>query len=139
MTPGVPSALVAVPECSEKHLRDAADACEAAEAPDRHLDARIALAVFPPLRKLPQVHPGVWQHPDGDRVRALRYSFTPTAAAMLVPAGHWLESDPNVPVRMWVYGPGSEDAASASNKLPALAISAAALRILCKRLGNKDV
>jgi hypothetical protein len=118
------------PQTGLHPLMDAAEACETSGGPDRGLDARIALAVFPALHDLPQLGIAVWQHPDGSRIRALRYSFTPTAAATLVPAGHWLEQDPIAAHRMWVYGPCSGAAASARHPVPALAISAAALRIL---------
>jgi len=66
-------------------------ACRHASAPDRHLDARIALAVFPALGELPMLSTGVWRHSDGSRVRALRYSASCAAAGTLVPAGCWLE------------------------------------------------
>lgn len=114
-------------------LLDVAHACEAASGPDRQLDARIAIAVFPVLRDLPRLDIGVWQHFDGSRVRALRYSFTRTAAAMLVPARHWIEPDPIDPNRIWIHGEEPGDAASARHPLTPLAISAAALRFLHKQ------
>ncbi len=73
-------------------LRAAIRACEAARAPDRALDALIAVAVFPALAGLAAIDEAVWRHDDGSRVRALRYSDSRTAAATLVPPGHWIEA-----------------------------------------------
>ena len=73
-------------------LTDAIAACERATGPDRELDSRIALAVFPALTDLPMLDPGVWRHADGSRVRALLYSATRAAAATLAPPGCWIES-----------------------------------------------
>ncbi len=75
-------------------LQEAIAACRAARAPDRTLDTRIALAVFPGLEALRPVEIGIWAQEDGSRVRALRYSASTAVAATLVPAGHWVEDDP---------------------------------------------
>jgi hypothetical protein len=107
-----------------------ADVIESFGAPDRQLDARIAAAVFPALGDLPRIDEAVWQHPDGSRVRALRYTFAIAAAMALIPPGHWLEQDAELRGRIWIYGPGASDQVSAINSLPALAVSAAALRAL---------
>lgn len=74
-------------------LADALTACRAVGAPSRTLDARIALAVFPALRTLHAITPGVWRQCDETHVRALLYSATRRAAATLVPQGCWIESD----------------------------------------------
>ncbi|AZI36339.1 hypothetical protein EGO55_10565 [Caenibius tardaugens NBRC 16725] len=66
-------------------------ACQRAITPSRTLDAQIALAVFPALIDLSIVEAGIWLQGSGTRVRALRYSQVPEAAATLVPAGHWID------------------------------------------------
>ncbi|AMK23052.1 hypothetical protein GG804_18605 [Sphingomonas histidinilytica] len=73
-------------------LMGAIAACENALSPSRPLDALIAVGVFPGLAELPQIEVGVWLHPDGSRVRALRYTGSHTAAATLVPPGYWIDS-----------------------------------------------
>lgn len=75
-------------------LVDAISACQGACEPDRDIDARIALAVFPALRSLTVIAPGVWLQDDGNHVRALLYTATCRAAAMLVPSGYWIEAGP---------------------------------------------
>lgn len=75
-------------------LVDAISACKGASEPDRDIDARIALAVFPALRSLTVIAPGVWLQDDGNHVRALLYTATCRAAAMLVPSGYWIEAGP---------------------------------------------
>lgn len=76
---------------AQSGISDAILACEAAPGPSRTLDACIARAVFPALTDLPSLDEGVWQHEDGSRVRALRYSASRAAAATLVPPGCWIE------------------------------------------------
>ena len=66
-------------------LKAAIAACVGATVPNRGLDARISLAVFPGLGDLPRVGPGVWRQIDGTHARALRYSALQSAAATLVP------------------------------------------------------
>ena len=75
-------------------LVNAISACKGASEPDRDLDARIALAEFPALRSLTVIAPGVWLQDDGSHVRALLYTATCRAAAMLVPPGYWIEAGP---------------------------------------------
>lgn len=106
-----------------------ADRVEAAGAADRALDAEIAMAVFPPLRALRAVSPGVWIDAEGGRVRALRYSESRTAATTLVPVGHWLAGPVDDGDPVTIHSP-DEDAptATASGASAALAITAAALR-----------
>lgn len=74
-------------------LASALAACRVASAPSRELDAQIALAVFPALRTLHSIEPGVWRQDDGLRVRALLYTAARRAAATLVPQGCWIETD----------------------------------------------
>lgn len=78
---------------SQALLTGALDACRIASAPSRELDARIALAVFPALRTLCPIEPGVWRQDDGLRVRALLYTAARRVAATLVPQGCWIETD----------------------------------------------
>lgn len=73
-------------------LKAAIAACVGATVPNRGLDARISLAVFPGLGDLPRVGPGVWRQIDGTHARALRYSALQSAAATLVPPGCWIET-----------------------------------------------
>jgi len=98
-------------------------ACRHAGAPDRHLDARIALAVFPVLGELPMLSKGVWRHSDGSRVRALRYSASCAAAGTLVPAGCWLEVRAGEAQII-----GDQGAWSGFHSIEAIAICIAALR-----------
>lgn len=72
-------------------LRSAIDACKRATAPDRLVDALIAVAVFPALAALPAIAPGIWRREAGSHARALRYSGSRMAAATLVPGGCWME------------------------------------------------
>lgn len=84
----------ALPRCgggAQSGISEAILACKAAPGPSRALDACIAMAVFPALTALPSLDEGVWQHEDGSRVRALRYSASRAAAATLVPPGCWIE------------------------------------------------
>jgi hypothetical protein len=120
------------------YLLQLADVIESFGAPDRQLDARIAAAVFPALSSLPRIDEAVWQHADGSRVRALRYTFAIEAAMTLIPSGHWLEQDTGLPGRFWVYGSGAGDNVSATNSLPALAVSAAALRAIQRMRSHGD-
>jgi hypothetical protein len=113
---------------SSSYLLELADVIESFGEPDRQLDARIAVAIFPALGDLPRIDEAVWQHPDGSRVRAPRYTYTRAAASTLVPPGHWLEQDSKLCDRFWIHGPGADDKVSAINSFPGLAISAAALR-----------
>ena len=105
-------------------LLAAAAACERARAPARRLDAQIALAVFPALEGLEPVGLAVWQHPDGTRVRALRYSFSTAAASTLVPPGYWIEARKGV---VMILGENMNDAVS-THPVLAIALSIAALR-----------
>ncbi|MDE8650659.1 hypothetical protein [Novosphingobium album (ex Liu et al. 2023)] len=86
------------------HLDKAVAACRDAGAPSREIDARIALAVFPALRQLNPVGPGVWRQGDGSHVRALLYTATRRAAATLVPQGCWIETGPRGPIVMGELG-----------------------------------
>lgn len=124
--------FLALPSISsaKPYLMQLADVIESFGAPDRQLDARIAVAVFPALGDLPRIDEAAWLHPDGSRVRALRYTFAIATAMTLIPPGHWLEQDAEFSGRVWIYGPGASDQVSAINSFPALAISAAALRAL---------
>lgn len=114
---------------SQRELREIAHLCEVAKVADRELDACIALAIFPGLAALERIEIAVWRHSDGSRIRALRYSDNKAAAATLLPAGHWLETDPDATDRIWVYGPRTDDAVSARHVSEALAIAAACLRM----------
>lgn len=98
-------------------------ACARAIRGDRQLDAMIAMAVFPGLAELRELGGGVWQHPDGSRVRALRYSSSATAARTLVPPGHWIETTGS-----GVIIAGAEGAWSGRHPIEAIAICLAALR-----------
>ena len=117
-------------------LHAAASACDRASVADRALDAKIALAVFPDLAGLRSIETGVWLHAEGARIRALRYTSNWTAASTLVPAGHWIETDPVFPDRVWVCGPHPRSSFSALNMLPALALAAAALRAQAQHLAG---
>ena len=108
-----------------RECRDLAQLCEAANAANRELDGRIARTIFPGLADLEELGIAVWRHADGSRVRALRYSGEKAAAATLVPPGHWMERDPDLQDRIWIYGPRSDDGVSARHVLEPLAISAA--------------
>lgn len=105
-------------------LVDAIAACERAAGPDRALDGRIALAVFPALADLPMIGPGVWRHEDGSRVRALRYSANRAAAATLVPPGCWIEGGDDRAIV--VAGPNG--VWSGAHEVAAIALCLAALR-----------
>ncbi|MBP2278649.1 hypothetical protein [Sphingomonas sp. PL20] len=118
-----------------RECRDLAHLCEATSAASRELDGRIARTVFPGLVDLEELEIAVWRYGDGSRVRALRYSGEKAAAATLVPPGHWMERDANLPDRIWIYGPGSDDAVSARHVLEPLAISAACLRMHARLKG----
>lgn len=85
-------------------LADALAACRVAGASSRELDARIALAIFPALRTLCPIEPGVWRQDDGNRVRALLYSAARRAAATLVPQGCWIETNKRGTVVLGEYG-----------------------------------
>ncbi|MDE1918413.1 MAG: hypothetical protein KGJ57_17800 [Sphingomonadales bacterium] len=115
-----------------RELHEIVHLCEIATVADRELDARIALAIFPRLAVLEKIGVGVWRHSDGSRIRALRYSADETAAASLLPAGHWLEADPDALDRVWVYGPCSGDEVSARHVSKALAIAAACMHMRAK-------
>ena len=115
--------------------RDLAQHCEASGAASRELDGRIARTVFPGLVDLEELEIAVWRYGDGSRVRALRYSGEKAAAATLVPPGHWMERDADLPDRIWIYGPCSDDAVSARHVLEPLAISAACLRMHARLKG----
>src|SRR3546814_11655691 len=114
-------------ERSSRCLLSTADACEAARVADRRLDVRIALAIFPGLRELSQIEAAVWHHPDGSQVRALRYSSSVSAAATLVPPGHWLEQVTSPAASSRSHGPDNARPATAPHDLPPLPIHPAAL------------
>jgi len=118
-----------------RECRDLAHVCEATSAASRELDERIARTIFPGLADLEEVEIAVWRHGDGSRVRALRYSGDKAAAATLVPPGHWVERDADLQDRIWIFGPGSDDAVSARHVLEPLAISAACLRMHARLKG----
>ncbi|MHB9879035.1 hypothetical protein ACSMXM_05165 [Pacificimonas sp. ICDLI1SI03] len=82
---------IAVTDLNRSILIAAVALCARARAADRRLDVIIATAVFPALARLAVLNTGVWQHDDGTRVRALRYSASRSAASTLVPIGCWLE------------------------------------------------
>jgi len=128
-----PSFRPTINNCVKPYLLQLADVIESFGAPDRQLDARIAVAVFPALGDLPRIDEAVWLHRDGSRVRALRYTFAIAAATTLIPSGNWLEQDIEVRGRYWIYGPGADDKVSAINSLPALAVCAAALRAVQRK------
>ena len=115
-------------QAHREELHEIAHLCEIATVADRGLDARIALVMFPGLAALEKIEVAVWRYSDGSRIRALRYSADETAPASLLPAGHWLETDPDAPDRIWVYGPYFGDAVSARHVLKALTIAAACMR-----------
>lgn len=102
-------------------------ACQHAAEPSRALDAQIALAVFPALADLPAVDEGIWAHPDGTRVRALRYSACRTAATTLVPPGCWIEARGRESI---VCGAHGEWAGTHENEAIALCIAALSARSL---------
>jgi hypothetical protein len=110
-------------------LYEIADLCVAGSAGRRTLDARIALVMFPGLADLRQIGIAVWQHPDGSRVRALRYSDRQSAATTLVPTGCWIEMDREVDYCVSVYGPRPQEVVSARHISEPLAIAAACLRV----------
>ena len=103
-------------------LADAIRACQRAAAPGRALDAYIACAVFPALGELAIVGLGIWLHPDGIRVRALRYSASCTAATTLVPPGCWIE-----PSRSRTIVAGAQGEWAGTHQIDALALCIAAL------------
>ena len=72
-------------------LIEAIEACKAATAASRQLDALIAMAVFPALTELSGVEAGIWRQDNGARVRALLYSSSQSAATTLIPPGCWIE------------------------------------------------
>lgn len=109
-------------------LLGAAAACEVAAWPDRLLDARIALAVFPAMRLLPVIAVAIWRHPDGSRIRALNYTSSPFSAMTLLPSGHWLEKEPSPSLVFWARSLDSIDDVSGNHTVSALAIAAALLR-----------
>jgi hypothetical protein len=119
----VPKNLRRMTAGGQSRLRDAVVACEAARAPSRRLDARIAVAVFPGLATLPVLGEGVWRHADGSRVLALRYSSSRPAATSLMPPGWWIESSAG---DVTVAGPAGN--ASGAHPVEAIALCIAALR-----------
>lgn len=96
--------------------------CRDATGPDRALDAKIALAVFPALADLPTAEAAIWLQEDGTRVRALRYSATIEAASSLVPAGCWVDYAED---RITVSGPTGQW--SGAHRLEVIALCIAAL------------
>jgi hypothetical protein len=110
-------------------LNELADLCDGASGPSRELDTRIALAVTPRLRLLASVAPGIWAHPDGSRVRALRYSSLTAAALTLVPDSHWIEFSARAGGQIEIPGPdGTRAIGWGRNRHFPLAAAAAALR-----------
>jgi hypothetical protein len=133
MTASNPSFRLVTSNCVKPYLLQLADVIESFGAPDRQLDARIAVAMFPALVDLPRIEEAVWLHHDGSRVRALRYTFAIAAATTLIPPGHWLERDLEVRGRFLICGPEADDKVSAINPHPALAVCAAALRAVQRK------
>lgn len=117
------------PSANRDSLASLADLCDRARGPSRDLDARIALAIFPTMRTLRMLSPGVWARPDGSSVRALRYSSSSVAAMTLVPSGHWIECSVDVVGRIEIHGPDDADpiGCGRNDHFP-LAALAAALR-----------
>jgi len=104
-------------------LRGAIASCLAATAPSRELDAAIGKSIFPALADLEELEPGIWRQQDGNRVRALNYTRTWSAAASLVPAGCWIEHDCDDVV---VCGPDGE--ARGNHDIIPIALCLAAMR-----------
>ena len=107
---------------SRSSIEAVIQSCKRAETPTRELDAEIALALFPSLRALAPIAPGIWQNTDGSHVRALRYSSSWAAAATIVPPGCWIEAGSAGPR---VAGPGGEW--DGVHEMRAIALSIAAL------------
>ncbi|WP_150295517.1 hypothetical protein [Sphingobium estronivorans] len=103
-------------------MKTAIIACMQANAPDRHLDGKIALAIFPALAELPMIAEGVWRQDDGTHARALRYSASRTAAATLVPAGGWIEKHGRE-----VHVCGEDGEWTGTHRIEAIALCIAAL------------
>lgn len=128
MTIHAPFARLKASKIAGVRLAELAYRCIAAGEPSRELDAKIAMGVFPELRKFVVLTPGVWAHADGGRVRALRYSGSFAAAASLVPAGDWFEEETGPRHRILVHSHRlSLPPASATHAVAALALAAAAL------------
>lgn len=109
-------------------LAELAYRCIAAGEPSRELDAKIAMGIFPELRKFVMLTSGVWVHPDGGHVRALRYSGSFAAASSLVPAGDCFEERAGPRHTISVHSHRrSLPPASATHGIAALALAAAAL------------
>lgn len=129
-----PSPLVPPARVAAVRLAELAYECLAARCPSRELDARIAMAVFPMLRDLVTPATGVWIHPDGRRVRALRYSSSRNAASTLVPLGHWIEEiGPRHTISVHSHRL-SRRPTTATHPIAALAVTAAALRARAQNL-----
>lgn len=104
-------------------LRGAIASCLAATAPSRELDAAIGKSIFPALADLEELEPGIWRQQDGNRVRALNYTRTWSAAASLVPAGCWIEHD-----CLDVIVVSAEDRSRGTHDILPIALCLAALR-----------
>ena len=113
---------------SRSSIEAVIQSCKRAETPARGLDAEIALVLFPSLRALAPIAPGIWQNTDGSRVRALRYSDSWAAAATIVPSGCWIEAGP---AGARVAGPSGEW--DGVHEMRAIALCIAAL---CARIGE---
>jgi hypothetical protein len=119
------------PLCAQEiaDLHQLAVMCDNARRQSRDVDIRIALAIFPALRLLVRVQPGVWARPNGSHERALRYSSSTAAAMTLVPEDHWIECNPRAGGRIEILGPGDAGVVGwGSNDHFPLAACAAALR-----------
>ncbi len=104
-------------------FRRVISSCLAATAPSRELDAAICRAIFPALADLEELEPGIWRQRDGNRVRALNYTRTWSAAATLVPAGCWIEHD-----CLDVIVMSTEGASRGTHDILTIALCLAALR-----------
>jgi|TARA_R100000501_G_C2630870_1_gene126515 hypothetical protein len=115
---------IIVTDLDRSILISAVAECTRARAADRRLDVIIATAVFPALTRLAVLDTGVWQHDDGTRVRALRYSASRSAASTLVPIGCWLEEGDSGAARV----SGADGEWDGLHSVEEIAICIAALR-----------
>jgi hypothetical protein len=139
MTIHAPFARLKASKIASVRLAELAYRCIAAGEPSRELDAKIAMGIFPDLRKLVMLTPGVWVHPDGGRVRALRYSGSFSAASSLVPAGKWFEEEAGPRHTFSVHSHRlSQPPVSATHGIAALALAAAALLARAQHLQQES-